>query len=158
MKILLLLKKLFSKNKKLCIFTFGRKRELEIAECYIKDKEKRKLRIEIIEKLHDYIEDNKNKKALRIAIENAIIHGSSGVWEYATTILLRLDNCDTYFSDSWISLAKYKLHTVRFRVACILDVMPHPYYNDVVELLKMDKSTKVLNMLEARIKERNNRN
>jgi len=141
------------KRKKPCIFTFGREREIEIVKCYEKDAYKRQLRIEIIESLHDYLNENQKKEILKIAIENAIIHGYSGTWEYATSLLSKLHYCDTYFSESWMILTKHNSWKVRFRIACVLNDIPNPYYDKINKQLIVDKSKKVAEMAKARIKE-----
>jgi hypothetical protein len=53
----------------------------------------------------------------------------------------------------WRTLAANKNATVRFRVACCLNDMPHPLATEIGELLASDRSKKVRAMAVGRLEE-----
>lgn len=137
-----------SSKKKL--FTFGRERELENASCFIGNESKANPLVELIDVIHDYLDNKVDIDYVKEFVEVAIVEGYSGVWESSTTWLNRLGQVDSSILDLWTKLAKHNSAKVRFRVACNLDTISPLVASEVANLLLNDRSKKVREMAEER--------
>jgi len=135
------------------LFTFGRERELENTACFIGNENKAKPLLDLIDAIHDYLDDKVDISYVEDFVEAAVVDGYSGVWESATTWLNRLGQVDANILKLWVKLAQHDTAKVRFRVACNLDNISPMVSKEVAGLLLNDRSKKVREMAEERLED-----
>jgi hypothetical protein len=135
------------------MFTFGRQREKECAAYYLRDPDQLSLIEDVVDAVHDVIEDTREIDDVRDAFERAMINGGSGVWEQAASWITKLSIGHEDLLTEWRTLAAHPKAEVRFRVACCMNDMPPELAAELADVFATDRSRKVRQMSAARIEE-----
>ena len=135
------------------MFTFGREHEKKCALRYLRDERQVALIEGVIDAVHDVLDGTRAIGDFRNSFSKAFSEGGSGVWEQAASWMTKLAREHTELLSEWRSLASHKNSTVRFRVACCLDSMPHGFAMEIGEQLVADRGRKVREMAAARLEE-----
>ncbi|MFZ6655334.1 hypothetical protein [Undibacterium sp. TJN19] len=139
------------------MFTFGREHEKRCDSKYVRNPSQVVLLLNVIDAVHDLLEDKGSEDHLVHALRVAMTDGGAGVWENAAK-WLRLSSGDyPQVLKLWPELAQHPKADVRFKVACFLDEMPRGIFAELSSQLTQDKSSKVATMANARMDERNER-
>ena len=139
----------------MAIFTFGREHEKNCEARYVRDKAQVYLLLDIVDAVHDLIEGKSTVENLANAIRIGFTQGRSGVWENAEKWLRKCSFEYPNLLDLWDEFSSSKSYIVRFRVACVLNLLPEDRYLSISMKLKNDDSKKVSEMALARIEEIN---
>ena len=135
------------------MFTLGRDHGKKTDARYVRDPKQVSLLLSVIDAVHDLIEGKGSEQALKEAIRAAFTTGGSGVWENAEKWLRKSSQDYPSVLDLWPEFAAHPKAEVRFRVACVLNLMPESVYFALASQLRTDKSKKVAGMAKARIEE-----
>lgn len=133
------------------MFTFGRDHEKKVCARYVRNPEQVPLLDSVIDAVHDLIEGKGSERALRDAIRTAFTEGGSGVWENTESWLRKASADYPGLLQLWAELAAHPKTEVRFRVACVLNLIPEPCRTDLAIRLKSDNSKKVSAMASDRL-------
>ena len=137
------------------MFTFGRENELKHAINFVGNPEKAAFLTDVINAVHDLLENIISEQAAIDIFAKAFCEGKSGIWESTGSWLRKLGGEYPEVLGLWETLAKHKSATVRYRVACHLNDLPESTRLNIVGELVDDKSKKVKSMMEARLEEQN---
>ncbi len=135
------------------MFTFGREHEKKCALAYVRKPDQAELVSTMIDAIHDLLEGKGNAGQAGAAIGETFANGGSGVWESAGSWLRKTNAEYPETRQLWAVLARNESASVRFRVACFLNEMPHEEFASVSSLLLNDKSKKVAAMTRTRAAE-----
>ena len=140
------------------MFTFGREHEKKCEARYVRNPEQIPLLMSVVDAVHDLIECKGTEEALKESLRKAFIEGGSGVWENTEKWLRKSSEDYPSVLELWHEFANHPSAVVRFRVACILNLLPKHLFVALSSQLVNDKSKKVHNMARERVKEVNERN
>lgn len=132
------------------MFTFGRKHEIDVALRRHGGPELATMIVEIINAIHDLIEDKTTLHVVEKLIETALIEGRRDIWDAAGTWLLKLQKHYPSVEHIWTDLARHSKAEVRFRIASHIIDLPQFTRDQVYSLLKDDKSKKVRDHAEGK--------
>ena len=135
------------------MLTFGREHEKNCAVHYLRDKRQISMIEDMIDAAHDVIDGKRLIDDVRSLFATAFSEGGSGVWEQTASWITKLAGEYPELLSVWQLLAAHKSATVRFRVACCLNDMPHGIATEISRQLIADRSTKVRRMVAARLEE-----
>tara|TARA_A100001391_G_scaffold83327_1_gene54599 strand:+ start:441 stop:887 length:447 start_codon:yes stop_codon:yes gene_type:complete len=135
------------------MFTFGRQREKECAAYYLRNPDQLSLIEDVVDAVHDVIEDEHKIDDFRAAFERAFVDGGSGVWEKTASWLTKLSVEHEELLTEWRKLSTHPKAEVRFRVACCMNDMPAEVAAELADAFLTDHSRKVREMSAARIEE-----
>jgi hypothetical protein len=133
------------------VFTFGRDHERKCAVRYVRTPAQAEMIRQVVDAVHDLLEDKLTLTAIRPVLVHAFSAGGSGVWEQSGSWMRRIANENPTFEVVWRELALASNNTVRFRVACFMNEMPTPLALEIGQLLKVDRSKKVREMVQDRL-------
>ena len=131
------------------MFTFGREHELKCARADFKSDSDAELMLSVVNTIHDLIEENINFNEAEVILKKGFIEGNRATWDKTGSWLLKMakDYPDT--EAIWFELAKNPKAEVRFRVACHIGDFPKNYNKKIYEVLKEDRSKKVITQANA---------
>lgn len=135
------------------IFTFGREHERKCEARYVRDKSQTPMLMAVVDAVHDLIDGQGTTEALQEHLRTAFVSGGSGVWENAEKWLRKCSHDYPQILGLWPEFAANNDARVRFRVACVLNLLPRHIFNDISPRLAADRSKKVAAMATARIEE-----
>lgn len=133
------------------MFTFGKDKEIKHAIWHVGDEQKAKLLIDVIDKVHDFLEKKATYKETSEAIYLAIENGGSGVWESSGNWLSKISHDYPKFSEIWEKLSRHRLAKVRLRVAGDINSLSKSIFLKTCKLLLSDKSAKVRSMTAEKL-------
>ncbi len=113
------------------MFTFGRIKEIEHAIYRVGNDEEAKLLINVINGVHDVLENKKNIENISETFKTALIEGKSGIWESSGSWLINLSDEYPILNKIWEELVQHPKLEVRFRVSAHLIDLPY----DIAEKL-----------------------
>ena len=135
------------------MFTFGRDHEIKHAINFIGNEEKAELLTQVINAVHDILEEKVGVEDAKPIFVTAFSEGKGGVWESTGKWIRKLGSEYPQILDIWVLLASNNKAAVRYKVACFLDEMPEALAHTLGSTLAIDKSKKVKSMAEARLDE-----
>lgn len=135
------------------MFTFGRDHEIKHAISFVGNEEKAELLTQVINAVHDILEEKISIEDAKAIFVTAFSEGKSGVWESTGKWIRKLGGEYCEILNLWVLLASNNKAVVRYRVACFLDEMPETLAHKLGNTLAADKSKKVQSMAEARLDE-----
>jgi hypothetical protein len=135
------------------MFTLGRQREKESALYYLRDSQQAPLIEGVVDAVHDLLEGRTTPDALRPVLSRAFVEGGTGVWEQTGSWLRKLIGEQPTLASLWSELASHIELKVRFRTACFINEMPPTLAREIGARLSLDRSKKVREMAEVRLKE-----
>ena len=135
------------------MFTFGRQREKECAAYYLRNQDQLSLIEDVVDAVHDVIEDKREICDVHDVFEHAMINGGSGVWEQTASWITKLSMEHKDLLTVWRKLSAHPKAEVRFRVACCMNDMPPELAVGLAHIFSTDRSRKVREMSSARIEE-----
>jgi len=125
------------------MFTFGRKHEIDVAVRRHGGAERANMIVDIVDAIHDIIENKTTLDVVEKLIETALVEGRRDIWDAAGTWLLKLQKDYPPVEHVWTDLAKHPKSEVRFRIASHIIDLPQSTRDQVYSLLKDDKSKRV---------------
>ncbi len=125
------------------MFTFGRDHELKCVAESFKDSVKAKLLLDVVNIIHDYLDNTATAENVIDLVKLAIIEGKSGVWESTGSWLLKLGEENDVFQNVWRELVTHPCAEVRFKVGAHISDLPKGLNEEIYNLLLHDKSKKV---------------
>ncbi len=140
------------------MFTFGREHEKKCVARYVRNKDHVPLACRAIDSVHDCLEGAIRPAQMCRVLSEAFTEGGSGVWENAGYWLRKaVELCPELVVESWTNLSNSPKAEIRWRVACFLHEIPLDAFNVAAPNLVADKSGKVRDMAEARVKQRSSK-
>lgn len=132
------------------MFTFGREHELKCARAAFKSDSDADLMLEVVNTIHDLLENKIDFKSAEIVLKKGVIEGNRATWDKIGSWLLKMSKDFPEIENTWKELAKNPKAEVRFRVACHIGSFPTKYQGELYALLTADKSKKVKNQADAK--------
>ena len=137
------------------MFTFGRDHEKKCVSLYVRNKNQLPLAWAAIDSVHDLLDGKITADQMCQILREAFAEGGAGVWESAGYWFRKAAAvCPDEVKGSWLTLSRSPSANLRWRVACFLHEMPEEVLKVVAPGLVADKSRKVQEMAEARVKQR----
>lgn len=133
------------------MFTFGREHEKRHALRFVRDKEQAELISEVVDAVHDLIEGAAKPPYVAAVLKRAMIDGKSGVWEQTESWLRKLSVHYPAFPLAFEELAIHPDWRVRWRIACVLDLLPEELAQRIGRPMLADRSKKVRTYAEDRL-------
>lgn len=124
------------------MWTLGRDREKEHARKFLGSKDSKVLE-QVIDAVHDLIEQKKVTKATTDALHAGLLEGASGTWESAGSWLIKACREFSELCTLWVELSSHPSSKIRFRVAAFVEDMPDGIARKVLPQLLADPSVKV---------------
>jgi hypothetical protein len=132
------------------MFTFGRRKEIEVVLQRHGGKEKAELIVDVVNSVHDMLEGKTELEHVLAVIEKAIVEGKRDIWDAAGTWLLKMHKSFPKTKLAWVNLSKHRTSEVRYRVASHIIEMPSDIREEIYNILKNDQSKKVREHAEAK--------
>jgi hypothetical protein len=135
------------------MFTFGRQHEKKCAVSYVRDIGQASLIHDVIDAVHDVLENQTDIEDVRPVFSRAFTEGGSGVWEQTGSWIWKLAVEYPDLDSLWQEFATNTDWKVRFRAACFINNMPVTTATEIGNILRNDRSKRVREMAQARLEE-----